>query len=243
MRHYTWSGLAEARKVLGGAGPGLLQIPGSVLWAGISLVDLTAEVAARKRSPLQLPPALGHVSFTLVAQLVGVSARFLQVGQRVQSAPSAHACSKRQRSAAVLGGRAAQRHRTARPTPPLTHARARAQALMAAVPVERQGPLSDHGLLQRYLHTPQTAGDAFYQAALEAYLGLYAGFAGLVLDPLEGFRLPGGGRKAGWRCGGWGGAWTGCAPSRVAQALEHPGVLDQEAGSGACQQAHGGSAH
>lgn len=35
MRHYTWSGLAEARKVLGGAGPGLLQIPGSVLWAGI----------------------------------------------------------------------------------------------------------------------------------------------------------------------------------------------------------------
>jgi hypothetical protein len=35
VRHYTWSGLAEARKVLGGAGPGLLQIPGSVLWAGI----------------------------------------------------------------------------------------------------------------------------------------------------------------------------------------------------------------
>lgn len=33
----------------------------------------------RKRSPLQLPPALGHVSFTLLAQLVGVSARFLQV--------------------------------------------------------------------------------------------------------------------------------------------------------------------
>jgi hypothetical protein len=34
---------------------------------------------------------------------------------------------------------------------------------MAAVPVERSGPLSDHGLLQRYLMTPQTAGDAFYQ--------------------------------------------------------------------------------
>ncbi len=158
VRHYTWSGLAEARKVLGGAGPGLLQIPGSVLWAGIrwvffpflwaggcnrqgcqscltwpkvftclphflpstpntmktSLVDLATEIAVRKRSPLQLPPALGHVSFTLVAQLVGVSARFLQ-------------------------------------------------ALLAAMPVERQGPLSDHGLLQRYLQTPQTAGDAFYQ--------------------------------------------------------------------------------
>lgn len=37
------------------------------------------------------------------------------------------------------------------------------QALLAAMPVERQGPLSDHGLLQRYLQTPQTAGDAFYQ--------------------------------------------------------------------------------
>jgi hypothetical protein len=45
----------------------------------ISLVDLATEIAVRKRSPLQLPPALGHVSFTLVAQLVGVSARFLQV--------------------------------------------------------------------------------------------------------------------------------------------------------------------
>lgn len=67
----------------------------------------------------------------------------------------------------------------------------RLQALMAAVPVERHGPLSDHGLLQRYLTTPQTAGDAFYQAALELYLGFYAGVAGLVLDPLEGFRLPG----------------------------------------------------
>lgn len=45
-----------------------------------SLVDLATEIAVRKRSPLQLPSALGHVSFTLVAQLVGVSARFLQVG-------------------------------------------------------------------------------------------------------------------------------------------------------------------
>ena len=43
-------------------------------------MDLATEIAVRKRSPLQLPPALGHVSFTLVSQLVGVSARFLQVG-------------------------------------------------------------------------------------------------------------------------------------------------------------------
>lgn len=37
---------------------------------------------------------------------------------------------------------------------------------MAALPVERKGPLSDHGLLQRYLQTPQTAGDAFYQVKM-----------------------------------------------------------------------------
>lgn len=82
------------------------------------------------------------------------------------------------------------------------------QALLAAVPVERSGPLSDHGLLQRYLTAPQTAGDAFYQAALEVYLGLYAGLAGLVLDPMEGFRLPGG--WPWWRWGGGPGE-GGCA--------------------------------
>lgn len=29
------------------------------------------------------------------------------------------------------------------------------------------------------------------QAVCELYLGLYAGLAGVVLDPMEGFRLPG----------------------------------------------------
>lgn len=38
---------------------------------------------------------------------------------------------------------------------------------------------------------PATAGEAFYQAAAELYLGLSAGVAGLLLDPAAGLRLPG----------------------------------------------------
>ena len=142
IRHYQRQGLAEARKVLGGTGPGLLQIPASILWAGISVVDLAREIAVRKRSPLQMPPALMHVAFTMLSQIVGVSARFVM-------------------------------------------------AVMAVVPMQRRGALSDHSALQRYVRTPRTAGDAFYQAIAEFYLGVCGGVAGLVLDPLAGARLPG----------------------------------------------------
>jgi hypothetical protein len=38
---------------------------------------------------------------------------------------------------------------------------------------------------------PATAGEAFYQAAAELYLGTAAGLAGLLLDPAAGLRLPG----------------------------------------------------
>jgi hypothetical protein len=38
---------------------------------------------------------------------------------------------------------------------------------------------------------PATAGEAFYQAAAELYLGTFAGVAGLLLDPAAGLRLPG----------------------------------------------------
>ncbi len=67
--HYRWAALAESRKVLGGAGPAIAQLPASILWAGISVVDLAREIAVRKRSPAHLPAALGHVAFTLLAQV------------------------------------------------------------------------------------------------------------------------------------------------------------------------------
>lgn len=38
---------------------------------------------------------------------------------------------------------------------------------------------------------PATAGEAFYQAAAELYLGTFAGVGGLLLDPAAGLRLPG----------------------------------------------------
>jgi hypothetical protein len=86
-------------QILGGAGPGLAQIPASIIWAGISVFELYYEAVRWGRSPLTLPPALMHVLFTLLSQLVGVSARFVM-------------------------------------------------AVLALVPMERHGPLSDHAALQ-----------------------------------------------------------------------------------------------
>jgi len=86
-------------QILGGAGPGLAQIPASIIWAGISVFELYYEAVRWGRSPLTLPPALMHVLFTLLSQLVGVSARFVM-------------------------------------------------AVLALVPMERHGTLSDHAALQ-----------------------------------------------------------------------------------------------
>jgi hypothetical protein len=50
----------------------------SILWAGVSMVDLTYElVTARNKNPLTFPFALLHVTFTLLSQLVGVTSRFV----------------------------------------------------------------------------------------------------------------------------------------------------------------------
>ncbi|WIA12624.1 hypothetical protein OEZ85_006281 [Tetradesmus obliquus] len=142
-RHYRWAAVAQSRKVLGGVGPGLTQIPASILWAGVSMVDLTYElVTARNKNPITFPFALLHVTFTLLSQLVGVTSRFVI-------------------------------------------------ATLALVPVERHGTLSDHSALQRYVRMPDTAGEAFYQALAELYLGTAAGVAGLLLDPAAGMRLQG----------------------------------------------------
>lgn len=50
---------------------------------------------------------------------------------------------------------------------------------------------ADHSALQRYVRMPDTAGEAFYQALAELYLGTAAGVAGLLLDPAAGMRLQG----------------------------------------------------
>jgi hypothetical protein len=50
----------------------------SILWAGVSMVDLTYElVTARNKNPLTFPFALLHVTFMLLSQLVGVTSRFV----------------------------------------------------------------------------------------------------------------------------------------------------------------------
>lgn len=39
-RYYSWPAMAEARKLLGGAGPAIAAVPASLLWAGISIVEV-----------------------------------------------------------------------------------------------------------------------------------------------------------------------------------------------------------
>ena len=56
--------MAEARKVLGGAGPAIAAVPASILWAGISVVELCRDVATKRTSPVQLLPRLGFYGFT-----------------------------------------------------------------------------------------------------------------------------------------------------------------------------------
>jgi hypothetical protein len=106
-------------QILGGAGPGLAQIPASIIWAGISVFELYYEAVRWGRSPLTLPPALMHVLFTLLSQLVGVSARFVM-------------------------------------------------AVLALVPMERHGPLSDHAALQVRGHCSWTEGGCMGAAAASA---------------------------------------------------------------------------
>ncbi|GFR40082.1 hypothetical protein Agub_g630, partial [Astrephomene gubernaculifera] len=74
-RHYSWIAIAQARKVLGGAGPAIAAIPASLLWASLALVDLGQDVAAKRVRPHQVPMRIGYVLFTLSGQVVGVLSR------------------------------------------------------------------------------------------------------------------------------------------------------------------------
>ncbi|MEW5315922.1 MAG: hypothetical protein WDW38_007319 [Sanguina aurantia] len=70
-RHYSWTALAEARRMLGGAGPAIAAIPATVLWAGISLVDMAADVAAHRLSLSAVPPRIGYILTTSAGQREG----------------------------------------------------------------------------------------------------------------------------------------------------------------------------
>jgi hypothetical protein len=64
-------------------------------------------------------------------------------------------------------------------------------ALMSVVPTERSGKLSDNAVLSRYLLRPQTAPEAFGQAARTLVGSMVAAATGVLLDPAAGARLPG----------------------------------------------------
>eukprot|EP00775_Hariotina_reticulata_P006353 gene6353-6586_t len=75
IRHYTWRCVAQARKVLGGAGPGVAQIPTSILWAGASVFDMVREMVDGTLPLPMILPALLHVAFTFASQMLGITSR------------------------------------------------------------------------------------------------------------------------------------------------------------------------
>jgi hypothetical protein len=75
IRHYTWRCVAQARKVLGGAGPGVAQIPTSILWAGASVFDMVREMVDGTLPLPMILPALLHVVFTFGSQMLGITSR------------------------------------------------------------------------------------------------------------------------------------------------------------------------
>lgn len=68
-RHYSWMVLAEARKILGGAGPAIAAVPASLLWAGISIVELGRDVATKRVGAGKVVPRLGFYGLTASGQV------------------------------------------------------------------------------------------------------------------------------------------------------------------------------
>ena len=68
-RHYSWPAMAEARKVLGGAGPAIAAMPASIIWAGISIVDLARDAATKRVQASTVVPRLGFYSLTAAGQV------------------------------------------------------------------------------------------------------------------------------------------------------------------------------
>jgi hypothetical protein len=68
-RQYYWPGMAEARKLLGGAGPAIATVPASLLWAGISIVELGRDVATKRVGARAIIPRLGFYGFTATGQV------------------------------------------------------------------------------------------------------------------------------------------------------------------------------
>jgi hypothetical protein len=115
MRHYFTQGLREVHKVLGDTGPAVAQIPLTVVWTGGTVFDLTRDLAARRVGALSVVPRVGFITFTAIAQLLGMASKL-------------------------------------------------EATLLAMLPYEQQGELSDARMVERYIVRPQNAVEAFGMA-------------------------------------------------------------------------------
>ena len=68
FKHYTNQALREGRKVLGGAGPSIAQVPLTLVWVGSSALDISLTIArsmgSRRKVLLTVVPAFSYVIFT-----------------------------------------------------------------------------------------------------------------------------------------------------------------------------------
>ena len=74
-RHYIAQGIAEAHKVLGGAGPAIAAVPLTVVWVGGSVVTLLGAISAGKVGPVGAAQRVGYVIFTSIALVVSSFSR------------------------------------------------------------------------------------------------------------------------------------------------------------------------
>ncbi|KAL3135445.1 hypothetical protein ABBQ32_007626 [Trebouxia sp. C0010 RCD-2024] len=74
-RHYSYQGIREAHKVLGGAGPAIAAVPLTVVWAGTSALSLLNNIRTRQVGPVGAVQRVGFVLFTGVGQIVSAFSR------------------------------------------------------------------------------------------------------------------------------------------------------------------------
>ncbi len=61
--------MAEARKLLGSAGPAIASVPLNVLWAGINIAELGRDLAMKRIDATAAPLKVGYVLFTASGQV------------------------------------------------------------------------------------------------------------------------------------------------------------------------------
>lgn len=181
VRHYTSTGLTEARKILGGAGPAVATLLASAIWASISLVDLGQEVVRRRKPPSALVTGFFFYMLTSFGQVS--SEGWLLGKQQLGRGRAAVKCAMHRHLTASCTAHGCVAFNN--PCPVGSFAMQMLgvlprmlASLMAFLPVQREGWLSDSETLQRMTARPQTLVDALYSSNRDFLHALTLALAG-----------------------------------------------------------------